>query len=220
MVKLVETCWYFIFVCWANDDELPREDGLRGRLEALNKLFDEPCLQPLTLNEQAIFNEQYKTLFYKCIHIGNPLIKTYPYIFFENDQQKYKKTANNLIWFTICSEEDHWYQELICIISYAFEFLIRDGNECSVEALIGDIDYVKTDRRNRITYDNLLKQLFIRRNGPHPLLSKSIRLQALKRIPTKPTFITQGSVFTESTSSTTYSNKLKALKMTNTYCFS
>ena len=130
-----------------------------------------------------------------------------------------KKTANNLIWYKICSEEDH-YKEVISILAYAFEFLIRDGNECSVEVLIGDIDFVKTDRRNRITYDNLLMQMFIRRNGPHPLLSKSLRLKVLKKIPTKPTFITQGSLFTGSTSSTTYSNKLKALKTTNTYCFS
>ena len=91
-----------------------------------------------------------------------------------------KKNANNLIWYEICSEEDH-YKEVISILAYAFEFLIREGNEYSVEVLIGDIDFVKTDRRNRITYDNLLMQMFIRRNGPHPLLSKSLRLKALKK---------------------------------------
>ena len=53
-----------------------------------------------------------------------------------------KKTVNNLIWYEICSEEDH-YKEVISILAYAFEFLIRDGNECSVEVLIGDIDFVK-----------------------------------------------------------------------------
>ena len=53
-----------------------------------------------------------------------------------------KKTVNNLIRYKICSEEDH-YKEVISILAYAFEFLIRDGNECSVEVLIGDIDFVK-----------------------------------------------------------------------------
>ena len=101
---------------------------------------------------------------------------------------------NNLIWYQICLDESH-FGNLKDIISLAFQFLIRDRNECSVESLIDDVGFVKGDRRTRLTYENAFQQMFIRRNGPHPLLSKILRMKALQAMDPQPKFIKKNRLF-------------------------
>ena len=62
------------------------------------------------------------------------------------------------IWYKICFERLH-HRDKKSVIS--FQFLICDGNECSVECLIGDIDHIKDNGRNRLLYENIHSQTFI-----------------------------------------------------------
>ena len=64
----------------------------------------------------------------------------------------------------------------------ALHFLVLDQNECSVESLIGHITEVDSSSRPRVSHETVTKQEFVRRNGPHPLLSKEIRKAVLDKI--------------------------------------
>ena len=212
------------------DDNMTTDERIRLRSSDLSDLFEEPSLQPVLSSDRPALIEQYKDLFFKALNIVDKLKSQvnlvtvigedsyHSTLFKDNGQPKCKKTVNNAAWYEICSEEENC-KDLIGIITFAFEFLIRDGNECSVESLIGDIKHVKDLRRNRLNYDNMLRQLFIRRNGPHPLLSKTLRMKALKAMDPEPRFITRLSIFSESTSSATYMNRVKAAKLDDNYCF-
>lgn len=112
------------------------------------------------------------------------------------------------------------FKTFVSKLIYALRFLIRDGNECSVESLIGDIDLTKSassNRRSRIIYENLHKQMFIRRNGPHPLLSEHYRKRTLNKLfPSGWNFI-KANLNLPSKAYTTRLNKTKA---DTTFCFS
>ena len=95
---------------------------------------------------------------------------------------------------------------------------MRDSNECSVETLIGDVNYVKGTRRNRLEYENLQSQIFVKRNGPHPLLSETLRKDALNFMYLNGWQFTKPKTF-GCFASTAYNNVLKQAKLQNTYCF-
>lgn len=68
------------------------------------------------------------------------------------------------------------------IKNYALRFLIRDQNECIVESLIGDVAYVKSEKRKSLSYEKMHEQMFLRKNGPHPMLSKDFREKVLNAL--------------------------------------
>ena len=60
------------------------------------------------------------------------------------------KHINSAVWYKICTEP-RYYTGIEEVIDYAFRFLLRDSNECTVESAIGDIDYVKGGKGSRRT---------------------------------------------------------------------
>ena len=99
----------------------------------------------------------------------------------------------------------------------SLRFLIRDGNECTVESLIGDVDLVRGTRRTRLEYEQLHRQLEIRRNGPHPLLPEcEERRKAALNLMFPRHFVKASSL---QMTSSTYQTKLRQAKDQDTFCF-
>ena len=119
---------------------------------------------------------QLYTLFLRGVEILRPIL--------EEGKIRSLKHINCAVWYKICTET-RYYTGIEEVIDYAFRFLLRDSNECTVESAIGDIDYVKVGkgtRRTRLTYENHHNQMFIRKNGPSPMVSESLRIQALQYV--------------------------------------
>ena len=83
--------------------------------------------EPLNEDEKRILRAQYQTLFILVDEICQA-----------NGRTNHLK---NFIWYQICSTPKN-YESIKEIIHVAFCFLVRDQNECSVEALIGDVQDV------------------------------------------------------------------------------
>lgn len=173
-LELSESLFLFTPTSFEPED---REERLEFRLRQLEELFVLPhSHSPLTDDDKTLLRAQYTTLCITADEIAEEI--------YADGKLTLCKHINNCIWYTICSKENH-FRGLQAIIDYAMRFLIRDFNECSVESLIGDVEFVKGgkgSRRTRLHYETLHEQMFIRKNGPHPLLSVQLRKEALDRV--------------------------------------
>lgn len=213
-LKLAEILFLFI---GARDDTLSISERIELRLAKLEDLMKCELINPLTPDEKQVLRAQYKTLFIRSIHIVNEVKREIPTLF-ENEKPISVKIVNNLVWYDVCSKEEYFH-DIKNIIEFSLRFLIRDANECSVETLIGDVDHVKSIKRTKLQYENLHKQLFIRENGPHPLLSDEIRKKALNELYPRGWHFLKSQVLTSSTSSKVFQSHLNRARLNNTYCF-
>ena len=126
------------------DEANPAADRMAFRISELQELFTLPHSHtPLANDQKNILICQYRTLFLRASEIAEELK-------LRSDYSNYSwQYTNNTIWYKICTNEDS-YRGLSEIIDFAFRFLLRDANECTVESLIGDVDFVKGTRRTRI----------------------------------------------------------------------
>ena len=155
--------------------------GFHERMDFRTNQFDEileleHSHTSMSIDKKMLLRAEFKTLTIKGFELVAPIL--------EAGTPKALKHINSMAWYKICTEERH-YRGLEEVIDYAFRFLLRDCNECTVESTIGDIDYVKGgkgSRRTRLTYTNHHEQMFIRKNGPPALLSADLRKQALDRV--------------------------------------
>ena len=128
---------------------------------------------PLSDSDKSLLRAQYTTLCILGFELVEPILQA--------GKPKALKHINRDVLYQICTTEEH-YSGLQEIIQYAFRFLLRDCNECTVESAIGDIDYVKGGkgtRRSTLTYANHQEQMLLRKNGPHTLFSADLRKEAL-----------------------------------------
>ena len=126
--------------------------------------------------KKALIQAEYNTLFLRGVEILKAIL--------EEVKIKSLKHINSTVWYKILTEP-RYFSDIEEVCQYAFRFLLRDSNECTVESTIGDIDYVKGGKgtqRTRLTYQHHHNQMFIRKNGPNPMLSESIRTQALEYV--------------------------------------
>ena len=191
-----------------NESLLSRVHFRQNELEELFSLPHSP--QPLTEPDKILLKSQYKTLYLKACDILKRLKTS------QNYQHMAVKHINNLIWYEICTDAAK-FQNIKQIIDYALRFFIRDGNKCPVESLIGDVDFVKGTRRTKLEYENMHKQMFIRKNGPHPLLSENVRKCILNKMFQKGWHFIKGANLT--LPSTVYQTKMKKIKYQEDYCF-
>ena len=122
--------------------------------------------EPLTAKEKNILVHRYRTLFIAA----DKVFQKHP------DSRR----INNLIWYKVCTNSNI-YSPIKEIIQFAFSFLMRDQNECSVESLIGDIQYIDSSDRSRLSHETATMQEFIKQNGPHPL-SEDLRRKSLDHL--------------------------------------
>ena len=172
-IDLTENVFLFI---GTNDEDNPVDNRLYFRMRELEHLLELPSTHtPHTEGEKEILRCQYRTLFMRALEVGEDVKLRSDY----NNMEIHH--VNNAIWYTLGTEEE-LHRGIDEISHLGHHFLVRDGNECTVEALIGDVDFVKGRRRTRISYKHLHQQLFIRRNGPHPLVSEEVRKKALDSV--------------------------------------
>lgn len=166
-----------LFTATPNNDE-PEEfnERLAVRVQGFKDLVENTTLlHDLQEDEIPVLVEQYTTL---CI-IGLEMDEAIS----NADRFHSLKHINNKIWYDIGTTEVH-YADLKRVIEYCLKVLVRDYNECTVESVIGDIAFVKggkESRRSRIGYKTHQRQQFVRENGPDPLLSYDVRIEALNR---------------------------------------
>ena len=60
----------------------------------------------------------------------------------EEGKIKSLKHINSAVWYKILTEP-RYFSDIEEVCQYAFHFLLRDSNECTVKPTMGDIDYVK-----------------------------------------------------------------------------
>ena len=192
---------------WDNDCDDSFQNRLHFRLSKLDELMELPFRpEPLTEGEKPILKEQYKTLFITASEILKEL-----------GQEVNRQEVNRSIWYEICTSPVH-YSPIKEILHFAMCFLVRDQNECSVESLIGDIERVDCSDKPRLVHETVTKIMFVKRNGPNPLLSNDVRKKALDRhFPNGWHFEVQQRL--GKLHSSVVSRLLKDAKSSNNYCF-
>ena len=88
---------------------------------------------PLSEDKKALIRAEYNTLFLRGVEILKAILEV---------KIKSLKHINSTVWYKILTEP-RYFSDIEEVCQYAFRFLLRDSNECTVESTIGDIDYVK-----------------------------------------------------------------------------
>lgn len=131
--------------------------------------------------------------------------------------EKTDLATNTQIWYEILTNKDI-NTGLKELMDFCLRILVRDQNEGSVETVIGDIQYTDSKSRPRLKHETVFQQEFLKRNDPHPLLSKNFRFKALDMMFPEGWHFLVGDRLGK-LQSTTVANALLKAKQENRYVF-